>query len=60
MGYRWLSPFLPIVRIPCPNILGVSISLINVLAYIVIRNIVIVRAGPDFAFLLGLGLVAYK
>ena len=49
------------VRIPYPNILVlVLVSLIKLSAYIVNRNIMIVKAGPDFAFLLGLGLVDYK
>jgi len=45
------------VRIPYPNILVlVLVSLINVCVSIY----VIVRARPDFAILLGLGLVDYK
>ena len=53
--------FYIVVRIPYPNILVlVLVSLIKLLAYIVNRNIMIVRAGPDFALLLGLGLVYYK
>jgi len=48
-------------RIPYPKILVlVLVSLIKLSAYIVNRNIVIVRVGLDFALLLRLGLVYYK
>jgi len=45
------------IRIPYPNILVlVLVSLINMCVDIY----VIIRARPDFAILLGLGLVDYK
>jgi len=49
------------VRIPYPNIFVlVLVSLIKLSSYIVNRNIMIVRVGPNFALLLGLGLVYDK